>query len=228
MPIELITDQLRIHEASTQEEYTRRLLSMFNQLNDQLTYIDGRIDTDTPDALSALLVLIQALQTNADTLQAQLDARIGSLVILPQHQLVDTTRMVKANGTAVNRADWPKLWAKLDEAGIVVAEASKTEGDWGDGDGALTFTPPDYTTNKRFIRFGNSGGGTLEADQFAEHRHLIGSDRQTNTTNTGSANRLTNLVNTPDGADDTGYTDYQGGSETRPINVRMIPYFWAA
>jgi phage-related tail fiber protein len=50
---------------------------------------------------------------------------------------------IKLNGATLNRTDFPELWAFAQSSGNLVAQASKDTGNFGDGDGATTFSLPD-------------------------------------------------------------------------------------
>lgn len=215
MPIDSITNLLRIHDAVTQEELNRRLIQMFEQLNDRLSDISDSIDGIPEDGSDSIA-----------TLEARLDARIGTLHFHTHEDLVDADYELILNGQTVNRADWPELWAKINDAGVVATEASKTAGQWGDGDGVDTFSLPDYTTSSRFIRMSDTGGGTLQDENIGKHRHDIWNNTSGNTTTGGSATRVVNAGATVHDADgQTRYYD-SGDSENRPINVTVIPCVW--
>lgn len=71
--------------------------------------------------------------------------RAGELVWLPGGAIPTGRRILKLNGAATSRAAYTELWAYAQVSGILAAsEAAKTPAQFGPGDGATTFTLPDW------------------------------------------------------------------------------------
>lgn len=114
---------------------------------------------------------------------AQLQAAIAGIAGVPvgiqvPYTLSGTTApsgWLFANGQEVLRADHPTLWAGV-QAGdnLAATQGAKTNGQYGPGNGATTFTLPNlYADNGYFIRPVSSGRGigTVQADAFKSHDH---------------------------------------------------------
>lgn len=118
---------------------------------------------------------------------------------------------IKANGAAVSRTTYAKLFAKVGTF-------------WGNGNGSTTFNVPDL--RGEFIRCWDDGRGvdsgrsfgTFQADELKSHRHTLPSDSNDNTGNGWIAD------SNGSGTARTAYTGYAGGSETRPRNVALVAY----
>ena len=118
---------------------------------------------------------------------------------------------IKANGAAVSRTIYAKLFAKVGTF-------------WGNGNGSTTFNLPDL--RGEFIRCWDDGRGvdsgrsfgTFQTDEFKEHRHTLPSQD-----NAGNGNSYIEDAD-PGGITRTAYTGLEGGSETRPRNVALVAY----
>lgn len=135
-------------------------------------------------------------------------------------------------GQLVSRANYPRLyrWASMNNAVIADADWSvgATPGNFSYGDGnaltGTTFRLPDL--RGLFIRgLDDSAGidtartlGSYQADELKAHTH-------TTATNAGSLTAGTTAV-VPNGASATGTisTSSTGGTETRPVNVALMPF----
>lgn len=115
---------------------------------------------------------------------------------------------LKANGAAVSRASYSKLYAAIGTT-------------FGAGDGISTFNVPDL--RGEFIRGWDDGRGvdsgrllgSLQSDDFKSHRHAMfgGFGDEASTA----------YVDTTAGLNqNTGYTELTGGTETRPRNVALL------
>ena len=135
-------------------------------------------------------------------------------------------------GQLVSRANYPRLyrWASMNNAVIADADwsAGTTPGNFTHGDGnaltGTTFRLPDL--RGLFIRgLDDSAGidtartlGSYQADELAAHTH-------TTATNAGSLTAGTTAVGS-NGASATGTisTGSTGDTETRPVNVALMPF----
>lgn len=170
-------------------------------------------------------------------------ARVGDIILRP------TLRdgYIKANGATVQRADYPRLVAYVEEAGLWTDDIAAYPGLYGKGDGSTTMVLPDYRGN--FLRALDEGRG-IDADRKLGSRQLaslmIGDDGNNTLTLTfekvsgSDTEKLTkaaeyDAVNLPDyplrsyvtapnpASIDTTYlnlSSYWGGS--RPRNVALI------
>ena len=132
---------------------------------------------------------------------------------------------IVAFGGEFNRADYPKLWAYLEANPTLV----KTQAQWqsgatanggicgffSDGDGTTTFRVPNL--NKAFLRPDNRGVGSYQGDEFKSHNHIYNVQSNTMGGNPAAGPQavLVNPVNALTGA--------EGGSETRPKNIAVLP-----
>ena len=96
---------------------------------------------------------------------------------------------LQAKGQSISRSDYPYLWAFAQESGNLSAtEGSKTDGQFGPGDGSETFTLPDlrgvHIRNWDDSKGTDSGRaiGSDQADQNKSHSH------EATTANAGSHN----------------------------------------
>jgi microcystin-dependent protein len=126
------------------------------------------------------------------------------------------------DGTLVSRAQYPRLFAAIGTA-------------FGAGDGVTTFHLPDF--RGRFAR-GRDGGagrdpeaggrgpsngggnagdavGSLQGDQFRSHRHFVSNAAGLPASVAGAEFTTQTAPQFPP----IRFTDYAGGSETRPVNV---------
>ncbi|MAY72045.1 MAG: hypothetical protein CME82_11400 [Halomonas sp.] len=118
---------------------------------------------------------------------------------------------IKANGAAVSRAAYAKLFAKVGTF-------------WGAGNGSTTFNLPDL--RGEFIRSWDDGRGvdigrsfgTFQADDFKSHRHALPSDSNDDTGNGWVAD------SNGSGIKRSAFTEFNGGNETRPRNVALVAY----
>ncbi|TCT70717.1 hypothetical protein [Vibrio crassostreae] len=129
----------------------------------QTAATDGGITFD-PDRFDHLSRFIQSLGTNA-----VYDGLVG--FVLPDSTMqVSPDRAFLADGAEYNRADYPKLWNKVNGTAMLVSQ-SLINGDpetyaanYGDGDGSTTFTLPNYGLRPHLAAAGAFGavGTTVE------------------------------------------------------------------
>ena len=129
---------------------------------------------------------------------------------------------IVAFGGEFNRADYPKLWAYLQaNPTLVKPEAQWTTetttnggicGFFSDGDGTTTFRVPNL--DKAFLRPDSRGVANYQGDEFKSHSHAIGT-RYYNASGGAAA------TNPSSGRD--AYSSYEGGIETRPKNIAVLP-----
>ncbi|RQZ68156.1 tail fiber protein [Burkholderia glumae] len=119
------------------------------------------------------------LATTEWVLTAISTTTVGQIVFEPR----TTARagFLKANGAAVNRTDYPALWAYAQASGALVSEAEWNNGRWGcfsTGDGTTTFRLPEM--RGEFIRCWSDGRndidpqraiGSYQGDQNRSHAH---------------------------------------------------------
>lgn len=128
-----------------------------------------------------------------------------------------------ANGTLLNRTDYPWLWDYAQKSGLLVEESAKTgyEGCFTKGDGATTFRIPDLRA--MFLRaFDNGRGidtgrviGTYQEDSFKAHTHTAIGFNGGSTV--GGYAPSYNPINVKS-------TESTGGLETRPKNIAYPLY----
>ena len=133
--------------------------------------------------------------------------------ILPDSTMqVSPDRVFLADGAEYNRADYPKLWNKVNGTAMLVsqslinADPETYAANYGDGDGATTFTLPNYGLRPHLAASGVFGvvGSTVE-----DHiQNITGSIESFHAT-TGSAGRATGVFS---GAKTTGSTAAAGSN----------------
>lgn len=131
----------------------------------QTAATDGGITFD-PDRFDHLSRFIQSLGTNA-----VYDSLVG--FVLPDSTMqVSPDRVFLADGAEYNRADYPKLWNKVNGTAMLVsqslinADPESYAANYGDGDGATTFTLPNYGLRPHLAAAGIFGSaGTTKEDQ---------------------------------------------------------------
>ncbi|MEZ9998465.1 hypothetical protein AB4428_09205 [Vibrio lentus] len=129
----------------------------------QTAATDGGITFD-PDRFDHLSRFIQSLGTNA-----VYDGLVG--FVLPDSTMqVSPDRAFLADGAEYNRADYPKLWNKVNGTAMLVsqllinADPETYAANYGDGDGSTTFTLPNYGLRPHLAAAGVFGavGSTVE------------------------------------------------------------------
>lgn len=128
---------------------------------------------------------------------------------------------LKANGAAISRTTYPKLWAWAQASGnLAASEGAKQAGQFGPGNGSTTFTIPDL--RGEFVRGWDDGRGvdtgraigTAQADELKSHAHKYGFS---------PANYAGGSYPAVSPAAQNGYdTAATGGTETRPRNVALL------
>lgn len=146
--------------------------------------------------------------------------RIG----LIDYGYVEKSYHIVAFGGEFNRADYPKLWAYLQENPTLVktqaqwqTEATANDGICGfysSGNETTTFRVPNL--DKAFLRPDNRGVGSYQRDDFKSHQHI-----NYTATNSGSGTSERKLASSPGFMDIP--TSPTGGIETRPRNIAVLP-----
>ncbi|HEP6428421.1 phage tail protein [Burkholderia cenocepacia] len=98
----------------------------------------------------------KALATTEWVLAALSTAAVGQIVFEPR--TLARAGFLKANGTLVNRADYPALWAYAQASGTLVSDDEWSKARWGcfsTGDGSTTFRLPEL--RGEFIRCWDDG-----------------------------------------------------------------------
>lgn len=132
-----------------------------------------------------------------------------------------------ANGSLVQRAQYPRLWAYASGSGAFVPEATWAAGSSGcfsNGDLSTTFRIPDL--RGEFIRGWDNGRGvdasraigTNQADAFRDHTHTYTGAGQTRQDGT----QVSDAMASPTPLQ-TGNASAGAGTETRPRNVALLP-----
>lgn len=147
---------------------------------------------------------------------ANVPQAIPAGVISPFGGTVAPSGYLACDGTAVSRTTYASLFSAIGTT-------------WGTGDGVTTFNVPDL--QNMFLRgSGTSAVGVYEADDFKSHTH----------TDSGHTHNFTQYttINSAAGSN-SGYVDYRftgtrttasstaniqptGGTETRPVNKRVL------
>lgn len=151
---------------------------------------------------------------------------------------------LKLNGaTGLSRASYANLWAFAQASGNVAAsDGARQDGQFGPGDGATTFSLPDYRGN--FVRGWADGRavdtgraiGTLQTDTIINHNHTVTSTITTTipvataaTVGTDVVARVQSLVAdstyanvTASASNVVGNPSTGGGTETRPRNIAAL------
>lgn len=131
----------------------------------QTAATDGGITFD-PDRFDHLSRFIQALGKGA-----VYDELVG--FVLPDSTIQTVRdRAFLADGAEYNRADYPKLWNKINGTGILLSQAlidadpETHAANYGDGDGVNIFTVPNYSLRPHLAVAGMFGGvGTTVENQ---------------------------------------------------------------
>lgn len=111
----------------------------------------------------------------------QLLAAFGSVPTGSMFPLTGNTvpaGFVLANGQSLSRATFPILWTWVQSSGnLAASEGAKTQGQYGPGNGATTFTIPDLISGGGyFVRSISSvvTAGVVQGESFASHFHSAG------------------------------------------------------
>lgn len=211
MALEQIDQLIRVYDEMDSEEFRRRLVSMFGQLNDRIAYISDRIDI--------------TYDTQIAELQASIQKRIGVIGIADTSDMIDTDYMAILNGQELSRTTHAALWDL--KSAYAVDEGSKTEGEYGTGDGSTTFTVPDWTTNERYFRATESDGGVLQDENVGRHRHEM-SARDMSSHSPSNNNTISKARSAAPRDDYQGEWYESDNNENRPITVKAVPFVWVA
>lgn len=151
---------------------------------------------------------------------------------------------LKANGAAISRTTYPRLWAWAQASGnLAASEGAKQAGQFGPGNGSTTFTIPDL--RGEFVRgWDDSRGvdsgrgiGSAQAQDYQSHGHGVTDPGHTHSLNyqvplnigdndrgaNSSLFSVDNSVVPTTAASGTGISiQNSGGTETRPRNVALL------
>lgn len=165
-------------------------------------------------------------------------------MVAPFPSTTPPTGWLECNGATLLRASYPDLWAFAQASSNLVAEGSKQEGNFGDGDGATTFTLPDY--RGVFVRGWDNGAGrdsgrtigSYQANAVETHQHysMVSTDgAPVNPATTPVSNSNYPVTQSSTGGEfsahiagsstpaNVGLTSQIGGAaETRPKNVAVM------
>ena len=151
------------------------------------------------------------------------DVPIGTIVWYSSWNTPSNDYWKVCNGATLNKADFPELWALIG-----------TNGWFGNADGGDTFLLPNLVGERRFIRSVGDDyqPGEMQWGAIESHSHKIGLAREA-TGNDGNYQTIIgsqgNVGRQPGGHcpenGDPAYTvNASGGTETRPVNMALVPY----
>ena len=90
-----------------------------------------------------------------------------------RQELAKRDGWLKANGSTVNRADYPRLWSYAVANSLTTNDTANNPGLFGEGDGTTTFVLPDF--DDYFVRYSFARtAGSLQLSQMASHTHSCG------------------------------------------------------
>lgn len=96
-------------------------------------------------------------------------APVGSF----RSDMVTRAGWLKANGSTVNRADYPRLWNYAVANSLTTNDTANNPGLFGEGDGTATFELPNF--DDYFVRYSfTRAAGSLQLSQMASHTHSCG------------------------------------------------------
>lgn len=132
--------------------------------------------------------------------------------------------LVMDGAAGLSRAAYSDLFDHLDDEGLIVTEGTKDEWEFGDGDGATTFSLGDY--RGEFIRAFDGGRGvdigrvlaSWQADEFKEHDHPSSGTTAASTIQEQGDSGDSSITARAGSA-----TGLSGGDETRPRNIALLP-----
>ncbi len=179
-----------------------------------------------------------AAQSAANAAQSELDAMVGSVIIVPSSSA--PPGYIKLNGALLSRATYADLWAFAQASGnLSASDGAWVEGGFSPGDGSATFRIPDARGN--FLRAWDDGrgvdsgraAGSLQIDAMQGHRHTLTDAAGTavtiqasNSAGSGATGKYT-VAGSPSDLARTVVTDGANGTpridaETRPRNIPML------
>ena len=146
---------------------------------------------------------------------------------------------LKANGAAISRTTYPRLWAWAQASGnLAASEGAKQAGQFGPGNGSTTFTIPDL--RGEFVRgWDDSRGvdsgrgiGSAQAQDYQSHGHGVTDPGHAHgilyyqATGGGQPAASAQAINSAGGGTALAVTGISiqnsGGTETRPRNVALL------
>lgn len=187
-----------------------------------------KLEIDPSIVMASQDFVNQKVATKAD--KTYVDEELASIQTFPigypmlSYEIYDFT--IVAFGGEFNRAEYPKLWAKIESNPTILLTESEWQtesasnddgicGFFSSGDGSTTFRVPNL--NEAFFRASNRGVGSYQADAFKSHNHKITSFTAPMASAAGGARNpsyQSTLTN------DSGFT---GDEETRPKNITLLP-----
>lgn len=176
-----------------------------------------RVDTITDEAGTGAPNFPNGVTGDGSALTGITSTPASTVIYVAQNTA--PTGYVKANGAALSRTTYADLFAAIGTT-------------FGSGDGSTTFNVPDL--RGEFIRAwddarGVDSGrsfGSAQADDLESHRHItpyISSNTYSNSASSGVV--LSNYEATTSGREGdefNRYSEYTGGSETRPRNIALL------
>ena len=164
----------------------------------------------------------------------QLDESLANIQALPIGAILNGYTIfpncIVAFGGEFNRADYPKLWAYLQaNPSLVKTQAQWTTestanggicGFFSSGNGTTTFRVPNL--NKAFLRPDSRGVGSYQVDEFKSHNHpMISGNNYLYGFPEGNIG--TGVVYPGNGGGTRNSVGPEGGTETRPKNIAVLP-----
>ncbi|MCG8511678.1 MAG: phage tail protein [Rhodospirillales bacterium] len=176
----------------------------------------------------------RALLTLADN-DALQDKRVGEILLWP-FNAAPTYSAAALDGSTLSRS--LPLWSLVENDGnLAASEGAKTDAQFGPGNGSTTFSLPDWITDQRFLRMVSAASiGHLESwaiENISGYLHQWGSRVAIQSVGgvfsrpgspTSSVSAASGLGSYPQRVDFDASSVVNTDTETRPINVGVVPY----
>lgn len=114
------------------------------------------VTAGTSDSSAPAEAAVGALVMDGTAVWIVCDFRDSAPVGTVRGDYVARPGWIKADGSTVNRADYPRLWAWAVANLLTVADNTSLPGNFGEGDGTTTFVLPDWTD--RMVQFASTAG----------------------------------------------------------------------
>lgn len=204
-----------------------------NSIQEELVSVIGAENLDK-NQTNQLLQAIQAMTAKQDV------GKLSLRIVDPSNLPALAPNEIVPMGQLLNRSDYPELWEYIQASGAMVADnvwqQSGREAFFSSGNGSTTFRPGNLVTGvfPRFLdltglydpdrasRVGGNVAGSWFGDQFKSHNHEFSKDGHA----PGGHSSNSYYIAVGTGQNRVGgYTSSDGGNQTSPVCIAVLPTY---